>query len=177
MKILRKKKESVLWLLQDNIFSEENLKKEAKKNDIDPNRLIFAKNLSLDEHLSRMKHIDLFLDTSPYNAHTTCSDALRQCIPVLTIQGKSFASRVAASLLNTMNLSELITLNHDDYEKLAIRISNNSEYLKKLKDKIKKNKLNNNLFKTDIFTKNIEKGYSKIFKNYIDYNKIKNFEL
>ena len=177
MKILKKKDDSILWLLEDNIFSEENLKTEAKKNGIDPKRLIFAKNLPLDEHLSRMSYIDLFLDTSPYNAHTTCSDALRQCIPVLTLQGKTFASRVAASLLTTMNLNELVISNQDDYEKLAIKISNNPKLLKELKEKIRKNKLATNLFKTDVFTKNIEKGYVKIFQNYIDGNKLKNFEL
>ena len=177
MKILKRKNDSVLWLLQDNVFSEKNLKKEAEKNQIDPKRLIFAKNLPLNEHLSRMTHIDLFLDTTPYNAHTTCSDALRQCIPVLTLKGKTFASRVGASLLNTMRLNELVVSNVDNYEKLAIKIANDLEYLTELKQKIKKNKYETNLFKADIFTKNIEKGFSKIFKNYIEGNKVQNFEL
>ena len=150
---------------------------EAKKNDVDPKRIIFGKKLPLNEHLSRIKFADLFLDTSPYNAHTTCSDALRQSIPVVTLAGQSFASRVATSLLTTLNLKELITFNHSDYEKLVIKISNEPEYLNQLKEKIKKNKIKTNLFKTDVFTKNIENAYLKIFQNYIDGNKIKNFEL
>lgn len=177
MKILKNKKESVLWLLEDNFFSQNNLKKEAEKYDVDPKRIIFAKNLPLDKHLSRIKHTDLFLDTFPYNAHTTCSDALRECLPVLTIKGVSFASRVASSLLTTMNLQELITSNYDEYEKLAIKIANEPEYLKKLKEKINNSRRESNLFKTEIFTKNLESGYQKIFNNYIEGNKTKNFDL
>ena len=177
MKILKKKNDSILWLLQDNIFSEKNLKMEAEKNEIDPKRLIFAENLPLDEHLSRIKHIDLFLDTSPYNAHTTCSDALRQCVPVVTMKGKSFASRVAASLLSAMDLNELIITNLNDYEKLAIKISSSTQYLNELKEKIRKKRFTTNIFKTNIFTKNMEKGYSKIFQNYVEGNATKNFEL
>lgn len=177
MKILRGKKDSILWLLEDNIFSHNNLKKEASKLEVDPKRIIFAKNLPLDQHLSRIGHTDLFLDTYPYNAHTTCSDALREGLPVLTLRGKSFASRVASSLLTTMNLQDLITSNYEDYEKLALKISNDSAYLENIKEKIKKSKLETNLFKSDIFTKNLENGYLKIFQNYINGNKTKNFDL
>ena len=177
MSILRSKKDSVLWLLEDNIFSHDNLKKEANKLEVDPQRIIFAKNLPFDQHLSRIRHTDLFLDTFPYNAHTTCSDALREGLPVLTLRGKSFASRVASSLLTTMNLQELITTNYENYEKLAIKISSDPDYLKNIKEKIKKNKLETNLFKSKVFTKNLENGYIKVFQNYIEGNKTKNFEL
>ena len=175
MKILKKKEDSILWLLQDNIFSEKNLKMEAEKNEIDPKRLIFAENLPLDEHLSRIKHIDLFLDTSPYNAHTTCSDALRQCVPVVTMKESLFASRVAASLLSAMDLNELIITNLNDYEKLAIKISSSTQYLE-LKEKIRKKDSQLTYLKR-IFYKNMEKGYSKIFQNYVDGNVTKNFGL
>ena len=177
MKILRNKENSVLWLLEDNIFSHNNLKKEAEKLGVKSQRIIFAKNLPLDQHLSRIRHTDLFLDTFPYNAHTTCSDALREGLPVLTLQGKSFASRVASSLLTTMQLQELITTNYEDYEKLAIKIASDPKYLENIKEKIKKNKIETNLFKSDIFTKNLESGYFKIFQNYIEGNKPKNFNL
>ena len=177
MKILDDKKDSVLWLLEDNFFSQNNLKKEADQQNIDPQRLIFAKNLPLDQHLSRIRYTDLFLDTFPYNAHTTCSDALREGLPVLTLKGTSFASRVASSLLSTMDLKELITSSYEDYEKLALKISNEPEYLNELKEKIKKNKIKTNFFKANIFTKNLENGYNEIFQNYTKGNKPKNFEL
>ena len=177
MKILDDKKDSVLWLLEDNFFSQNNLKKEADQQNIDPQRLIFAKNLPLDQHLSRIRYADLFLDTFPYNAHTTCSDALREGLPVLTLKGTSFASRVASSLLSTIDLKELITSSYEDYEKLALKISNEPEYLNELKEKIKKNKIRTNLFKANIFTKNLENGYNEIFQNYTKGNKPKNFKL
>ena len=177
MKILKMKKDSVLWLLKDNAFSEDNLKKEAHAHNIDPERLIFAKELPHEEHLSRLKFVDLFLDTFPYNAHTTCSDALRMGIPVLTMKGKSFASRVANSLLVSIDLPELVTENFEEYEKHAIKISNDNDHLKDLKKRVLKNKINSNIYKTDIFTKNFEDLLKKIFQNYIDKKPTKNFKL
>ena len=116
------------------------MKNFATKNNVDPKRLIFAKHLPLEQHLSRLKLVDLVLDTFPYNAHTTCSDSLRMGVPVLTLKGKSFASRVATSLLTSMNISELVTENLKNYEEGALKISNNSELLAQLKNKISKNK-------------------------------------
>ena len=96
MKILSKNLDSVLWIMSDNDLSVENLRNFAQNKNIDPKRLIFAKHMPLDEHLKRLQLADLVLDTFPYNAHTTCSDAIRVNLPVLTLKGKSFASRVAA---------------------------------------------------------------------------------
>ena len=177
MKILDKRKDSVLWLLRENENSEQNLKKNASKLGIDPNRLIFAKKIQIDKHLARLKFADLFLDTYPYGAHTTCSNALRMNLPVITMKGESFASRVSASILNSINLNELIVDNIEDYEKLALKISNESESLRKIKEKIKKQIELSNLFKPKIFTKNLEKGYLKVYKNYIDGSKPKTIEL
>lgn len=177
MNILRSKKDSVLWLLNDNVFSEDNLKKEAKNQNINPDRLIFAKNLPHEEHLSRLKFADLFLDTFPYNAHTTCSDALRMGIPVLTMQGKSFASRVASSLLISIDIPELITKNFEDYERLAIKISNDSKYLKSLKQKIIQNKFKTNTYNIEIYTKNFENGLKKICSRHSEKLIPKNLEL
>ena len=168
MRILKQKKESVLWLIQDNEISEKNLKGYAEKNEVNSNRIIFADRLLLDEHLSRLKVVDLVLDTFPYNAHTTCSDALRMGIPVLTLKGKSFASRVATSLLTSMNLEELVTENLKDYEEMALKISNNQDVLKNLKNKILENKINSNVFKPQVYTDNMEKCYKKIYQNYVD---------
>ena len=175
--ILNNTENSVLWLLKDNKFSEDNLKLLIKKNGINPNRLIFAENLKIEDHLQRIEFADLFLDTFPYNAHTTCSDALRVGIPVLTLKGNSFASRVAASLLNTIKLNELITTNIEDYKKLAIKIYNEKVYLGEIKKKIAINKKNSNLFKAEIYTKNIERAYKKVYQNYLEGIKPQNLKL
>ena len=150
---------------------------QAKNYKVNPERLIFADHLPLDQHLSRLRLADLVLDTFPYNAHTTCSDSLRMGIPVLTLKGKSFASRVATSLLTSMNLSELVTEKLNDYEEMALKISNNPEMLDQLKDKILRNKESSNVFKPQIYTNNIEKGYKKVYQNYIDGLETKNFKL
>ena len=173
----KEKNDSVLWLLSDNNISERNLKNFATKNNVDPKRLIFAKHLPLEQHLSRLKLVDLVLDTFPYNAHTTCSDSLRMGVPVLTLKGKSFASRVATSLLTSMNISELVTENLKNYEEGALKISNNSELLAQLKNKISKNKESSNVFKPEVYTSNIEKGYKKVYQNYIEGLKPQNFKL
>ena len=154
--------------MSDNDLSVENLRNFAQNKNIDPKRLIFAKHMPLDEHLKRLQLADLVLDTFPYNAHTTCSDAIRVNLPVLTLKGKSFASRVAASLLSSIKVTELITENEDEYEKLALKISQNEDYFKNIKLKIQKNKLLSNLFKSKVYTKNIEKAYSIAYKNFTD---------
>ena len=176
-KILKNKSDSILWLLKDNNYSEKNLKREAEIRDINPERIVFAKHVNLEEHLARLKLVDLFLDTFPYNAHTTCSDALRSGVPVLTIEGKSFASRVAASLLSVMNLDELIVTTNEEFEKKAIDISNDLDGLKILKEKVINSKSNSNLFKTDIFTSNLEKSYKAIYENYIEGKEPRDFKL
>ena len=115
MKILDKCKNSILWLLKENNKSAENLIKEAKKRGINEERIIFAERTSLEIHLKRFKFIDLFLDTYPYGAHTTASEAVRMGIPVLTIIGKSFASRVASSIITNVGLEKLVTKNINEY--------------------------------------------------------------
>ena len=168
MEILRNAKNSILWLLKDNDYSEKNLKEFAKKENVDPNRIIFAKRLPLDQHFERLKFADLFIDSFPYNAHTTCSDALRMNVPVVTLKGNSFPSRVAASLLKSLNMEELITNNLDEYKKLILEIYNNKNYHFNLKDKIVKRKRENNLYKSSVYTKNIEQAYFKIYQNYLN---------
>ena len=177
MKILYQNEDSVLWIMSDNEISTINLKDFAVKKGIDPKRLIFTKHLPLDEHLKRLQLADLVLDTFPYNAHTTCSDALRVNLPVLTLKGESFASRVAASLLNAINMNELVTKSEDDYEKLALKISKDVNYLKNIKSQIKKNKLSSNLFKPEVYTKNIEKAYSIAYQNFVNGHLLKNIEI
>jgi predicted O-linked N-acetylglucosamine transferase (SPINDLY family) len=166
MRILKVVDGSVLWLLQDNDLSMNNLKKEASKQGVDSCRLIFAERMSLPEHLARHRQADLFLDTFPYNAHTTASDALWAGLPVLTMMGQSFASRVAASLLNAIGLSELITNTQKEYEALAIELAINPKKLTDIKHKLETNRLTTPLFNTPLFTKNIEIAYIKMMERY-----------
>ena len=171
MKILKKVKGSILWLSETDSAIISNLKQQAIKNGVEGNRLIFAPRLaSKEDHLSRMQLADLFIDTLPYNAHTTCSDALRIGIPVITCIGKSFTSRVAASLLNAVNLPELITTSLENYESLAIKLATNPEEFKSLKDKLINNLPTSTLFNTQLFTKYLESTYIEMYEKYLKGN-------
>lgn len=166
MKILLDVPNSVLWLINDNHISVDNLRKNAIKKNINPERLIFADRIPLDEHLARHKFADLFLDTFPYNAHTTTSDALWACLPVLTISGKSFASRVSASLLTTSGLNNFVTTSFVEYEEKAINLASNQRTLSEAR-KTLSNQLDNPLFDSKLYTINLEKGYYEIYNNYL----------
>ena len=166
MRILHKTGESELWLLANNDMTIENLKNEAVKQGISEKRLVFAPYVSLSEHLNRIKHADLFLDTRPYNAHTTSSDALRMGLPVLTCIGKSFPSRVAASILNSLSLTELITETEEDYESLAIELATNPIKLKSIKDKLIHNLSSAPLFDTPLFARNLESAFKTMYEKH-----------
>jgi predicted O-linked N-acetylglucosamine transferase (SPINDLY family) len=165
-KILVKVEGSVLWLLDDNPIAKKNLIKEAVARGIDSTRVVFAERIELSEHLARHRQADLFLDTFPYNAHTTASDALWAGLPVLTLMGESFASRVAASLLTAIDLPELITSSQEHYEALAIELATNPAKLKEIKTKLESNRLTTPLFDTPRFTKHLEDAYTKMCKRY-----------
>jgi protein O-GlcNAc transferase len=167
MRILSQVDGSVLWLSEANSTAVNNLKKEAKKNGVDENRLIFAPRLTFKEdHLSRIQLADLFIDTQPYNAHVTASDALRMGLPVLTCIGNSFASRVAASLLNAVNLPELITTSQEQYESLAIQLALNQEKLIIIKDKLVNNLPTAPLYDTPLFIRHLESAYLSMYDRY-----------
>jgi protein O-GlcNAc transferase len=167
MRILKAVDGSVLWLLPKNENAVKNLKKEAKKHGIDESRLIFAPSLDLNEdHLSRQKLADLFLDTLPYNAHITASEALRMGLPVLTCMAQAFSGRVAASLLKAVNLSEMITTTQEQYERLAIELATNPEKLKIIKNKLANNLPTAPLYDTPLFTKNLEAAYQVMYEKY-----------
>ena len=165
-RILKKVKSSVLIIYADNESSKINLTKEIALRGIDTSRLIFGKNLSKPEYLARYRIADLFLDTHPYNAGTTASDALRMGLPVLTCMGNSFVSRMAASLLNAVNLPELITSNQEQYETLAIELATDPEKLKIIKDKLASNLSTAPLYNTKLFTKNLESAYSMMYERH-----------
>ena len=120
----------------------------------------------MEDHLNRIQLADLFLDTLPYNAHTTTSDALRMGLPVLTCMGHSFASRVAASLLNAVHLPELITTTQEQYESLAIELAMHPEKLKTIKDKLITNLPTAPLYDTPLFTKHLESAYLTMVDRY-----------
>jgi predicted O-linked N-acetylglucosamine transferase (SPINDLY family) len=169
--ILTKNKNSVLWLLTSNKSAIENLMLQFINNGIDSSRIIFAPKLPLGEHLSRHKHADLFLDTLPYNAHTTCSDALFAGLPVLTCTGNTFAGRVSSSLLATSGLEGLITKNLYEYKKLAVELCINNGLYFKFKSKLT-DVTKNPLFNSITYTKNLELAYKSMFNNFINNQRI-----
>ncbi len=168
MRILMQVDGSVIWFSHYNSQAVGNLQKEAVRRGVNAERLIFG-NYAPDhaEHLAKYRSADLFLDTLPYNAHTTASDALWAGLPVLTCVGESFAARVAASLLNTLKLPELIASTQEEYEALAIELATNPKKLNKIKQKLVKNRLTSPLFDTNIFTKNIEEAYRTMYERYM----------
>jgi predicted O-linked N-acetylglucosamine transferase (SPINDLY family) len=162
MNILKRCENSILWLLQDNKLAKLNLWKEAKKFGINKDRILFAERLPVEEHLKRIEFIDLFLDTFPYNAHTTASEAIRAGVPILTLKGKSFPSRVASSILTNVGLENLIASNLEDYETKAISLAKNYKEIESLKKHLAQDKNISKLFDNKAFTKDLEKIYKKI---------------
>jgi protein O-GlcNAc transferase len=164
MRLLAAVPGSVLWLLRDNGGAEANLRRQAQAQGVAPARLVFADRASLDAHLARHRLADLFLDTLPYNAHTTASDALWAGVPVLTCQGETFAGRVAASLLQAVGLPELVTHCLTDYEAAAVRLAADASYLVAIRRKLEKNRHTHPLFDTDRFRRHIESAYTKMWE-------------
>ncbi len=176
MRLLSKVDSSVLWLFEGSHSVCHNLRLQAQKHAIDPERLIFAPRMELPEHLARHKQTDLFLDTFYYNAHTTASDALWAGLPVLTCLGNTFASRVAASLLKAIGLPELITHNHDEYEALALDLANHPEKISAIKHKLADNRLTQPLFNTALFRQQIESAYRQMWQRSTFSSPTKNSE-
>ena len=168
MRILKQVPNSVLWLLDCNPWAKANLLREAENVGIDKNRLIFAPRVPIAEHLARHTHADLFLDTLPYNAHTTASDALFMRLPLLNILGEPFASRVAASLLQRVNLPQLITQNLQEYAQKALDLAHNPIKLALIKEALSANIKDANLFNTTQFARDLEQVYVKLNKFYIE---------
>ncbi|MBU3579232.1 tetratricopeptide repeat protein [Polynucleobacter sp. 73C-SIWE] len=166
-RILWAAKNSVLWIPENNERFSANIKFEFERRGISSNRVIFAQRVeSMADHLTRYALADLFLDTYPYNAHTTTLDALKAGVPVLTLMGGSFASRVAASLLNAIGLPELITNTQEEYESLAIELALNHQKLADIKLRLANNRLTAPLFDTPLFTKNLEAAYIAMYERY-----------
>ncbi|MDD2832876.1 MAG: tetratricopeptide repeat protein [Methylotenera sp.] len=174
MRLLKAKPDSVLWLLECNPWAKENLKREAEIAGVASSRLIFAPRVSIADHLARHAHADLFLDTLPYNAHTTCSDALWMGLPVLTCAGSTFASRVAGSLINAAGLSEWVTYSLKDYEQKALEFAQHPEVILRAKQKLLAEKMYSGLFDTAKFAQALETQYQRMWQHYLAQNDIEN---
>jgi protein O-GlcNAc transferase len=164
MRLLRAVDGSVIWLLRDNDAAERNLKWEAAARGIDPARLVFAPRVSPADHLARHRLADLFLDTLPFNAHVTASDALWAGLPLVTCRGEAFAGRVAASVLTAAGLPELITTNLDDYERLALQLARAPEMLSRIRRKLQASRQTCPLFDTARFRRHLETAYQTMWE-------------
>ncbi len=164
MRLLRQVPNSVLWLLACNPWAKTNLEKEAEAAGVDKSRLIFAARTALEAHMERQQHADLFLDTMPYNAHTTASDALAVGLPVLTCKGDTFAARVAASLLNQIELPELVCDTLATYEDKALYFAQNTQALADIKAKLKRKVESTDLFNAKKFALSLEGQYHSIWQ-------------
>ena len=164
MNILKAVPNSVLWIYKTNETASKNLIKESKAKGVDPKRIIFASYLPNDEHLKRISFADLFLDTFPCNAHTTASDSVRMCVPIVTLIGKSFASRIAASILSCLDMKELITRDEKEYQNLAIDLARHPKKINEIKDRLIDAISSSPLFDSSKFTKNLENIYLQLMK-------------
>jgi protein O-GlcNAc transferase len=168
MHILKAVPNSILWLLNCNQWAKANLQEACEHAEINKSRLIFAPRVPIEDHLARHIHADLFLDTQPYNAHTTASDAIYMGLPVLTCIRDTFASRVAASLLYRINCEDLVTDEMSDYTLKAIELANNPAHLLQIKQQMKQYANECNIFDPAYFMQQLAFEYQKIWKNYIN---------
>jgi len=163
MRILTNVPQSVLWLLVRTSTAQTNLRREAQMHGVDPQRLVFAKPLNKAQHLNRLALADLALDTHIVNGHTTVSDALMAGLPVITLMGTHFASRVAGSILRAIDMEALVTHSLDDYVRLATRLGGTHGRLLELKQKLSRNKFQAPLFDTRRQARFIENAYEQMW--------------
>lgn len=174
MKILKNNEKSILWLSSENKIVINNLKSEAMYRGIDEKRLIFTQKLVYEEYLKSFKLADLFLDTIPYNAGATAMDSLYAGLPILTMSGESFMSRTSGSLMNSLNMKELIVNSFDEYINLANNIYKNNK-IDEIKSNLKRKIADSNLFNSKVYTKNIEDAFFQIFD--LHKNNLKNEDI
>lgn len=167
MRLLSQVPDSVLWLLQDNEDAAANLRREAMARGVAPERLIFAPRIAPPDHLARQHLADLFLDTSPYGAHTTCSDALFVGLPVISLYGPTFPARVAVSLLNAAGSPELATGSIAEYESRAQHLAQNRDELTGLRNRLLHNRKTCPLFDTAMMTRHLEYAYREMVARHL----------
>ena len=167
-RLLTKLPNSYLWLSEPSELAKTNLRREVASRGIDPNRIIFAaRTPTLDDHLARIRCADLFLDTWPYNAHTTASDALWVGCPVLTWAGETFPSRVAGSLLQALGIGELVAASVEQYEQLAVELATNPDRLQDLRDRLEVARVASGLFDGGRFARDLERTYEAMWQTHI----------
>jgi protein O-GlcNAc transferase len=167
MDLLKSVPGSVLWLLECNPWAKANLRREASKRHIDPERLLFAPRVAIEQHLARHRCADLFLDTLPYNAHTTASDALWMGLPVVTCAGETFAARVAGSLLKAAGVPQLVTNSLHEYQALALRLATSPDELHGLRTLLKRQRDISPLFDTPRFAHNLETAFHAMWQQHV----------
>jgi predicted O-linked N-acetylglucosamine transferase (SPINDLY family) len=177
MRLLSRTEGSVLWLLEDNPEAVRNLRREAANRGVSPERIVFAPRVAPADHLARFTKADLFLDTLPYNAHTTASEALWAGLPLVTCPGKTFASRVAASLLHAMGLPELVAADLEAYERLALELATTPELMSGLRMKLARNRDRAPLFDTDRFRRHIEAAFLTMHRRHEERLPAASFEV
>ena len=168
MRILQQVPGSVLWLFDDNQNARRNLQQEAANRGVESERLVFAQKIEKAEHLSRVKCADLALDTRIVNGHTTTSDSLWAGVPVITMEGSHFASRVSSSLLRAVGLRELVTDCLEEYEKLAVQLASHPSELNAVRKKLDINRLKKPLFDTARFVRNLELAYTEMWRIFLE---------
>ena len=160
MRLLQQLPHSVLWLVGEQPDQQARLRQQAQGEGVDPARLVFARNEPQARHLARHALADLFLDTTPCNAHTTASDALWAGLPVLTCLGHTFAGRVAASLLTAVGLPELVTTSLADYEALALQLAHNPGQLAALRQRLQTQRMTQPLFDAPAYARHLEAAFA-----------------
>ena len=169
MRLLKNVPNSILWITENNPYFAKNIIAHAALQGINADRIIFAKRMDqMEDHLARQKLADLFLDTHPYNAHTTAADALMVGLPLLTMAGESFTSRVAASLLHELGLEECISSSIEEYEKKALELAFDPSNLRSLRERLNVNIRKSAAFDPERYAKNIEDLYTKMYDRYHD---------
>ena len=167
MRLLAQVPGSVLWLSDMNDLAQANLRRVAAARGVAPDRIVFAPYaVRTEDYLARQRAADLFLDTLPYNAHSTTCDALFAGLPVVTCSGSTFPGRVAASMLKAAGLPELVTHNLDDYEALALRLAADPALLSSLRRKLADNRATCALFDGERFCRGIEAAYTTMWDRY-----------
>jgi predicted O-linked N-acetylglucosamine transferase (SPINDLY family) len=167
MSILHRTPNAVLWLLSCDAATDERLRQQAAAQGIAPDRLIFAARKGNAEHLARFPLADLFLDTSPYGAHTTASDAMWMGVPVVTVAGHSFASRVCASLVRAAGLPELVCNNRQAYTDLAVELGSDPDRLHALRERLRLGRDHCTLFNTPLLVARLEALFRQIWNDYL----------
>jgi protein O-GlcNAc transferase len=168
MQIVGQAERSVLWLLEGPRPFQENLRREAERHGVSADRIIFANAMPADQHLARIALADLFLDSLPYNGHTTASDALWAGLPLLTRRGSSFPGRVAASLLSSLGVPELIAESNDDFIASALAMARDRAFYLSLRARVAAARASSPLFDTGTFTRSLEAAYATMFDRYRD---------